>query len=450
MMRSRRAGRGLQRRLVLSVIAAVTIALIVLIGGFNLVLRGRLQNEADSALFARSSAELAALRLDGGRITVPEVHDAAAIDAQAWVFAGSSALEHPRAPSANQRAAQVLAAGGRRSLDVASTHTRLYAVPVLVAGRRLGTVVAAVSLRPYERTAETALIASIVLGLTLLAVVGVAARLLIAGALRPVSRMTAQAQEWSEADIGRRFDVGPPRDELTQLAATLDRLLDRIARSLRREQRFSAELSHELRTPLANVIAEAQLALRHSRTTEEYRAGYEQVLASAEQMHRTLDTLLASARVESQLARGTGDAVAAARAAAEGCTSFAAERGVEIHVRPAVEPLRVGVEADVAERVLAPLIENGCRHGEHAVTITIRRQDGVALFKIDDDGPGVAAGEHEAIFEPGRRGRSNGAHREGAGLGLALSRRLARAAGGDVSSEPSSSGGRFTVQLPAA
>jgi signal transduction histidine kinase len=74
----------------------------------------------------------------------------------------------------------------------------------------------------------------------------------------------------------------------------------------------------------------------------------------------------------------------------------------------------------------------------------------VALFKIDDDGPGVAAGEHEAIFEPGRRGSSNGAHREGAGLGLALSRRLARAAGGDVVSEPSASGARFTVRLPTA
>src|SRR5205085_11159022 len=190
---------------------------------------------------------------------------------------------------------------------------------------------------------------------------------------RPVGRMTAQAARWSDVDVGRRFHLGPPRDELTQLAATLDGLLDRLATSLRHEQRFSAELSHELRTPLANVIAEAQFGLRHASTAEEYRAGYEQVLASAQQMRRTLDTLVAAARVESQPARGTGDAIAAARAAADGCMALAAERGVEVEVAPPPAPVRVGVDADVAERVLAPLIENGCRYGGHRVDVTIER-----------------------------------------------------------------------------
>ena len=63
-------------------------------------------------------------------------------------------------------------------------------------------------------------------------------------------------------------------------------------------RRFSAEVSHELRTPLASVIAEAQLALRHPRSREKHRAGYERVLASAQQMTRTLDTLVAATRVE--------------------------------------------------------------------------------------------------------------------------------------------------------
>ncbi|HEY4428107.1 MAG TPA: ATP-binding protein [Solirubrobacteraceae bacterium] len=445
-----RTGPGLRRRLLLSVLATVAIALIVLIAGFNLVLRGRLRHEADSALFGRSSAELAALRFKGGQVTVPEVHDAAAADAQAWVFAGGVMLEHPPAPGANQRAAQLLAVGGGRTADVAATHSRLYSVPVVVDGTRRGTVVAAVSLRPYERTAQTALIASIVLGFTVLAVVGVAARLLIAGALRPVARMTAQAARWSDADIGRRFELGPPRDELTQLAATLDGLLERIARSLRHEQRFSAELSHELRTPLANVVAEAQFALRHARTPAEHRAGHEQVLASAELMRRTLDTLVAAARVESEPQRGTGDAGAAARSAAEGCTALAAEHGVAVEVAQPPAPVRVGVDADVMERVLAPLIENGCRYASRKVAVTIERSNGVVRFTVADDGPGVVSEEREAIFEPGRRGTANGTNGNGAGLGLALARRLARVAGGDVEAETNGAGGRFTVRLPAA
>ena len=77
--------------------------------------------------------------------------------------------------------------------------------------------------------------------------------------------MTEQAEAWSEHDLDRRFGLGEPHDELTRLASTLDRLLDRIAASLRHERRFSAELSHELRTPLAKVTAEAELALRRPR-----------------------------------------------------------------------------------------------------------------------------------------------------------------------------------------
>ena len=77
--------------------------------------------------------------------------------------------------------------------------------------------------------------------------------------------MTRQAAAWSEHDLDHRFALGEPHDELTELAATLDGLLDRLAASLRREQRFSAELSHELRTPLARVIAESELALRRDR-----------------------------------------------------------------------------------------------------------------------------------------------------------------------------------------
>jgi signal transduction histidine kinase len=241
--------------------------------------------------------------------------------------------------------------------------------------------------------------------------------------------------------------MGQPKDELTQLAATLDGLLDRVATSLRHEQRFSAELSHELRTPLASVIAEAQFGLRHAGSIEQYRSGYETVLASAQQMTRTLDTLVAAARAEVQV-RGTGDAAAAAHAAAQGSASLAAERAVAITVVDPRAPVRLGVEADVAERVLAPLVENGARHGESSVTITIERGERSVQFFVQDDGRGVSEDARDQIFEPGWRGDSSNG--DGAGLGLPLARRLARAVGGDVTLEASTSGARFRARLPVA
>ena len=76
------------------------------------------------------------------------------------------------------------------------------------------------------------------------------------------AQMTAEAEDWGAHDLDRRFELGPPRDELTALAATLDGLLGRIAASRRHEQRFAAEVAHELRTPVAGLRARAELALR--------------------------------------------------------------------------------------------------------------------------------------------------------------------------------------------
>ena len=148
---------------------------------------------------------------------------------------------------------------------------RLYAVPVKDHGRRLGAVVVALSVEPYEQTRKVALVSSLVFGLVVLVLGGLAARWLLGASLRQVTRMTRQAAAWSERDLDHRFGLGEAHDEITELAASLDALLDRLAASLRREQRFSAELSHELRTPLARVIAETELALRREREPEEYR-----------------------------------------------------------------------------------------------------------------------------------------------------------------------------------
>jgi signal transduction histidine kinase len=439
---------SLRRRLLLSVTGALAIALVVLIGAFNVVLHERLGHEASSALAARASAALASLHVVGGTLAAPEAPDAAAPDTQAWVFAGRHLLEQPPADPALQHAAQRIS-GGRGTQDPPGTHARLYAVPVVADGRRLGTVVTAISLTPYQNTAQTALIASLVLGAFLLAAAALAARVLISAALRPVADMTAQAAAWSRIDSGQRFQLGPPRDELTALAVTLDGLLDRVATSLRHEQRFSAELSHELRSPLASVIAEAQLALGHTRPPDQQRAGYERILAAAQRMRRTLDTLLTAARIEHRASPASGDAAAAAHAAARGCDAAAADSGITITVKDPPARIRVGVETEVAERVLAPLIENACHYGASSVAVALQQRNGAVVFTVQDDGPGVPEQDRERIFEPGwRNGAGRGANDQGAGLGLPLARRLARAAGGDVYLEPGRPGGRFAARLP--
>jgi signal transduction histidine kinase len=440
---------GIRRRLLLAVVAAVAVALAGLVVGFNVILARTLDRDARDLVRSRADAQLASLRTDRGSLIVGKVPDDRSANAHVWVFAGRRTLERPRVAPAIDRAARSLAGGRARFLDVPSTDTRLYAAPVVADGERVGTVVAGVSLFPYEETRELALLASVVFGGLVLLLVGVATHWLLAHSLRPVVRMTRQAADWSAHDLDRRFALGPPHDELAELAATLNGLLDRLAASLRHEQRFSAELSHELRTPLARVLAESELALQRERDPDEYRQTLEIIRRSAGQLARTIDALVAAARYEAGGERGIADAPSVAAGAAAACSGLAAERQIDLEIEQSAGPLRVGLDADLAERILQPVLENACRYGSSRVRVSIDREDSVVLYTVDDDGPGVAEEERERIFEAGVRGTAQRGNSEaGAGLGLALARRLARAVDGDILAPPSAVGGHFVVRLP--
>jgi signal transduction histidine kinase len=164
-------------------------------------------------------------------------------------------------------------------------------------------------------------------------------------------------------------------------------------------------------------------------------------------MRRILETLMAAARAETATRAGRsplGPTLAGLAADWEGPL---AERGVALEVAPT--GLEVGADAAVVERVIAPLLDNAGRHAESRVRIGAGRSDGRVLVHVHDDGPGIDAGAEEAIFEPGRRGPRGGDDAGGAGLGLALARRLARSAGGDVTAAAGGPGATFTVELPA-
>ena len=441
---------GVRGRLMLIVLVALGIGLAAATYGFNALVARTTSRDVDSLLRQRLESERVGLRIHNGHIRLTDGREDPLADAQLWIFDGPRLLEAPRARTETAAGAHSLAAGPARFLDVPVTDVRLYGAPVLDGqGRRVGTIVAGVSVAPYEQTKRAAVVASFLLAAVLLVFAGAITWWLLRSALRPVEVMTEQAAAWSEHDLDRRFGLGEPHDELTRLGATLDGLLDRLAASLRHERRFSAELSHELRTPLSKVIAEAELALRRQREPEEYRRALELVLGSARQVARVVEALVAAAQHDSAATRGISDAFAVASDVVEQSAHIAAAEGVRVAAQPPGVPLRIGVDADLAERILQPVVENACRYGRTRVDVAVVRHGSRVLFRVTDDGPGVEAAERESIFEPGRRGASAGAV-AGAGLGLALARRLARATSGEVSADPSPDGGVFTVELPSA
>ena len=438
--------RGLSERLTLAVGLTVVGALIVITTAFSLLLGQRLDSDVSDRLHSRASAELSNVVVGDAGLRVREAANDGVLDAGLWVFQGSRVIEHPRAARDLQAAAARLARDGSGATTVGGV--RLLAIPVVNDGRRLGSVVAAVSLAPYRRARNVALIGAVLFDLLMLIGALLLARVIVHRALRPVSEMTALAEDWSEHDPDQRFGLGPPHDELTQLGSTLDRLLERLAASVRHEQRFSAEVSHELRTPLARLRARAEIALHPGRTDAERQDALAAVLEQTDRITAVVDTLVTSAQSEAAPHLGTAQVAAVLASVTASCAPIAAERGVDLVTLDAPE-IRVGTDLEIAAQILRPVVDNGLRYGRRRVTIDATVQDGKVCFAVRDDGPGISVQEATAIFDPGVRGSAAGGE-PGSGLGLSLARRLARAAGGDVVGIAESSGGHVVVLLPAS
>ncbi|MCU1623030.1 MAG: putative two-component system sensor kinase [Frankiales bacterium] len=396
---------------------------------FGALLDRRLASEAESVVRGRADAALANVRVQGATLTTSESD--AILDTGIWVYQGSTAIDRPRGAPALQAEADRLAGTDGRLLTVGSSEFR--SVAVRSNGRQVGTVVAAISLEPYQRSSRATIIGALALGALLVALVYAVARNVAARALRPVAEMTQQAGEWSASDTSGRFGAASRPGELAELANTLDGVLGRLSAVLRREQQLSAEISHELRTPLAGIIAEADLFGARPRTAAEAEAAMTVVSDGARRMERILDTLLTAARAEAGAVRGRCDVVLVAHDLVDQVTGAASAFA--------------GAEGDVVERLLSPLVDNAARYSS-AVTMAVTITATDVLIDVLDDGPGVPTGEEEAVFEAGYRHDPGDGH-PGAGLGLALARRLARATGGDVTAS-AGPGGRFTVRLPRA
>ncbi|HKE99794.1 MAG TPA: HAMP domain-containing sensor histidine kinase [Actinomycetes bacterium] len=437
---------GLRGRIVLASVGTLALGVGALSITVNVLLARVLDADAATVLRARADAQLVTVPLTGDRVAVEESPGEEALDPYGWVFVHGRAIERAAAPPAVQQAVEALRTT-RTSSQVDVGRLRLRAQPAYDADGRtqVGAVVVGLSLVPYQDTKRIALVGSLLLDGLVLVVAASVVRRAVGRPLRLVAEMTHSAARWSEHDLDRRFDLGVPRDELSGLAATLDGLLDRIARSRRNEQRFSAEMAHELRTPLSGIRAEAELALRRRNVRTEAREALLGILDGAKRTESVIQTLLSVARREATDGDALADAAEAAGVALDGVRPAAERRGVELLLEQAASSVWVAAHGHVAVQALRPLLDNAVRHARRAVTLRIAVDRGRVTFTVSDDGDGIPPAVAEDMFEPGWRGAGGGA----AGLGLSLSRRLARICGGEVTAVASPAGGCFVLDLPA-
>ena len=434
---------SLRARLVAATTLASLATMALLVVGVQVLLAHVTMSESLGALRDRADAAATTVRGTRAAVKVLDV-PSDSLDQNLWIYDLRGNRVDGAAPSPRLApAVTALSSRSRENSVVVAGRYRLLAEPVRARGRGpdIAIVVAGVDLAPYEQSERRGLWLSLALGTLAVVAAGTAASVAASYSLRQVRRMARRADDWREHDLTGRFALGPPHDELTELAQTLDRMLDRIMQAILAERRLTDEVAHELRTPLAVIRSEAQLGLLQCGAgPAEIRESLGAIVVATERMTRSISTILTAARS----AHSEDHACQVADVLAEVTARVVAGEGVTVTVMPGGDALAVAAPGAVVAAVLSPLVENALRHARTAVTLAARSAPSRVLLVVEDDGSGVSGDQAELIFSPGHTST-----REGAGLGLALARRLAQSIGGAVRAEPGDHG-CFVVDLPAA
>jgi two-component system OmpR family sensor kinase len=432
---------SLRGRIIWSTAIVSGIAMLVAIGTMIVVVIGLTQGRVESGANNRFDAA-AAILVDGKDGNISQLDTAAdQIEDSVWVFdlkgqevAGPTAGSHVRA------AVLSLSRTDKRRTLHRGEHFYV-AAPVKNhdTGTPFAVVVATQSFEPYEADQRDIIIGLIVLGLVVTAGTTAIAAWIVRRTLEPVASMTRSAADWSERDLDSRFDPGQSEDEIAHLGSTLNLLLDRVARTIRAEQVLTSELAHELRTPLTAIRGEAELGVMANEgevATE--RLG--RIVELADRLDDTITTLLA-------LARGQEGGVPHSRLASvveSILDSHHVRPGVDVDVHDVDDGVEAAAPSALVERALAPLLDNALRHARSAVIVSSELGPHTVRLIVSDDGPGIEHGDTDEVFRAGSRSSES----PGSGLGLALSRRVARTLGGDIILRSPADPTAFVLELP--
>jgi signal transduction histidine kinase len=248
-------------------------------------------------------------------------------------------------------------------------------------------------------------------------------------------------------------------DELVRLSRVINDLLDRLQTSFEQQRRFMADASHELRTPTAIVRTEADVTLsRPNRTNEEYRESVVIMQDAARRLTRIVDDLFLLARADAGhlvLQRAPLYLEDVVDHATRGVRPLADRRGVHLEVGAMVEG-QVQGDSDLLGRLLLNLLDNAIKHSPTGGTVQVEmsRRNGECAVAVIDNGPGIPEEAKPKIFErffqvDAARARHDNSQTSGAGLGLAIARRIADVHGGRVELVDSRAGRtEFRFSLP--
>jgi len=285
---------------------------------------------------------------------------------------------------------------------------------------------------------------------------GLASWLLTGAALRPVTRLREEAESLSTTSSSAQLRVPAGKDEVSQLARTLNDFIERLRRGVDREKQIVSDASHELRTPLAVLQAQLELAHLDSGDAPALERDIRDASATAGRLSRLATNLLELSKLESEQAPPETDwaglvgeitaSVDRARVVREGH-----ELEVVYRIDDDDEAGRYGISATNMGQLLDNLISNAitAMNGHGSVTVSLMRSGIGALITVVDTGPGLPEDFIPLAFDRfSRPDNARSSSSGGSGLGLAIVHAIVERAHGTVLLRNTGGGLAVEIRLP--
>ena len=272
-------------------------------------------------------------------------------------------------------------------------------------------------------------------------------------ALSPISEVIKQVKTIYPQNVNQRLTIQNPKDEIGQLTATFNELLERLGEVFRLQNLFVSNVSHEMKNPLMKIGSQIDVALLKSRTPEEYLITLQSVRQDIREMGQLSNTLLELAKVSDLNHKLMYDEVRLDETIWEaGDLLLKAENNYQVQVDFADEleedsQLVVKGNAQLLKTAFVNLMENGCKFSENkSVKVSLHFMKSHIEVQFVNQGK-MAKSEMDLIFEPFYRSQ-NTATIKGYGVGLSLVNRIVKLHGGNIEVQSTDNQTIFQISLP--